>query len=52
LEGDYTDTFEVNPSIVERAATFSVAVKSSRRLDYEKVKTITMTVMRGVINGD
>ncbi len=30
LEGNFTDTFEVSPAIVENAGAFAVAVKNAR----------------------
>ena len=44
LEGDFTDTFEVTPSIVDHAGAFHVSVKNSRRLDHERIQAAEITV--------
>ena len=45
IEGDFADTFEVSPSVVENSAQFVVSVKSSKKIDYEEVQKIEFKVM-------
>ncbi len=45
LEGDFTDTLEVIPNIVENAENFAVSVKNNKRIDHEKVKVMELTVL-------
>ena len=45
VEGDFADTFEVSPSVVENSAQFVVSVKNRQKIDYEQVQTIEFEVM-------
>ena len=44
IEGDFADTFEVSPSVVENSAQFVVSVKNSKKIDYEELQTIEFKV--------
>ena len=45
IEGDFADTFEVSPSVVENSAQFVVSVKNSKKIDYEELQTIEFKVI-------
>ena len=45
VEGDFADTFEVSPSVVENSAQFVVSVKNRQKIDYEQVQTIEFEVI-------
>ena len=44
LEGDFGDTFEIAPSIIENRAHFVISVKNNRKLDYEKIQELDFEV--------
>ena len=43
LDG-YSDTFEVSPSVSESSVNFAIAVKNSKKIDFERSKTIEFGV--------
>ena len=49
VEGDFADTFEVSPSVVENSAQFVVSVKNRQRIDYEQVQTIEFEVIVSLV---
>ena len=44
IEGDFSDTFEISPSVVENSAQFVVSVKNGKKVDFEEIRTIEFKV--------
>eukprot|EP00094_Tigriopus_californicus_P003115 TCALIF_02997-PA protein Name:"Similar to Cad86C Cadherin-86C (Drosophila melanogaster)" AED:0.15 eAED:0.15 QI:164/0.72/0.58/1/1/1/12/0/720 len=44
IEGDFEDTFEISPAIVENRAQFRISVKSNKKLDFETLQSLTFKI--------
>eukprot|EP00095_Tigriopus_kingsejongensis_P012458 maker-scaffold696_size110080-snap-gene-0.13 protein:Tk12458 transcript:maker-scaffold696_size110080-snap-gene-0.13-mRNA-1 annotation:"cad86_drome ame: full" len=44
IEGEYQDTFEIAPAVVENRAQFVISVKNNRKLDFEKIQALTFKI--------